>query len=191
MFEPTSRYYDLETAEIELPDGRVVVYKRRRFILKPETFETLVEIKVEQGDRLDRITAQTLGDPLQFWRILDANEIYSIWEDNLRQRVIEIEFRERFFKSKHDMLSLFKGKNRAAALLPLYHIAVIPFSRIYPSIEAWFEVMRNEGDLDDRVRGCSQLTFVTGPSKSADIELNLTLGVHGPKMVHALMFDDR
>jgi L-lactate dehydrogenase complex protein LldG len=83
-----------------------------------------------------------------------------------------------------------KGRSRAAALLTLYHIAVIPFSCIYPSIEAWMEVARKAGNLDDRVRRGSQLAFVTGPSKSADIELNLTLGVHGPKMVHAVIFDD-
>ena len=34
----------------------------------------LVEITVNQGDRLDLITANTLGDPEQFWRICDAND---------------------------------------------------------------------------------------------------------------------
>jgi hypothetical protein len=33
----------------------------------------LVEVTVTQGDRLDLITARTLGDPEQFWRICDAN----------------------------------------------------------------------------------------------------------------------
>jgi nucleoid-associated protein YgaU len=33
----------------------------------------LVEVTVTQGDRLDLITARTLGDPGQFWRICDAN----------------------------------------------------------------------------------------------------------------------
>ena len=44
--------------------------------------------------------------------------------------------------------------------------------------------------LENVVRGNSQLAFITGPSKSADIELNLTLGVHGPRDVHAIVFDD-
>jgi nucleoid-associated protein YgaU len=33
----------------------------------------LVEVTVTEGDRLDLITARTLGDPEQFWRICDAN----------------------------------------------------------------------------------------------------------------------
>ena len=36
----------------------------------------LTEVTVVQGDRLDTITTRTLGDPLQFWRICDANDTY-------------------------------------------------------------------------------------------------------------------
>ena len=31
-FQPTSRYYNLETAQFATPDGRVLAYKRRRFL---------------------------------------------------------------------------------------------------------------------------------------------------------------
>lgn len=73
MFEPDSRYYDAETVTITYPDGREVAYKRRRFVPKPENLQTLAEVTVEQGDRLDLITARTIGDPQQFWRVCDAN----------------------------------------------------------------------------------------------------------------------
>ncbi len=82
-------------------------------------------------------------------------------------------------------------KSRAAAILPLYHLVLVPFSRIYPTFEGWLETMRSAGRLEALVRESSQITFLTGPSKSADIELNLTLGVHGPRAVHAVLFDDR
>lgn len=82
------------------------------------------------------------------------------------------------------------GRNRAAALLPLQHIAVIPFSRIYPTFEAWIHSMRKAGELESFLRDNGQVAFITGPSKTADIELTLTLGVHGPKEVHTVIFDD-
>jgi hypothetical protein len=73
MFEPTSRYFNLETAKLTDADGRVIAYKRRRFLPQPESLPVLVEVAVAPGDRLDLITARTLGDPEQFWRIADAN----------------------------------------------------------------------------------------------------------------------
>lgn len=73
MFETTSRYYSVETATLTTPDGRLLAYKRRRFLPPAESLTLLVEVTVAQGDRLDLITARTLGDPEQFWRVCDAN----------------------------------------------------------------------------------------------------------------------
>lgn len=82
------------------------------------------------------------------------------------------------------------GKSRAASLLPLHHIALIPMRRVYPTVEAWLADLRANGRSDALLRDSAQVVFITGPSKSADIELNLTLGVHGPRVVHAIVFDD-
>ncbi len=73
MFETTSRYYAIETATFSMPDGRIVTYMRRRFLPQGESLPLLVEVAVAQGDRLDLITARTLGDPEQSWRVCDAN----------------------------------------------------------------------------------------------------------------------
>jgi len=73
MFAITSRYYGMKTAELEAADGRRIVYLRRRFVPPPERFDLLLEHTVTEGERLDNITAQYLGDPEQFWRICDAN----------------------------------------------------------------------------------------------------------------------
>lgn len=72
-FPPTSRYFGIETTTIETGDGKTYAYLRRRFLPQPERFTTLQEHVVVQGDRIDNITAQYLGDPLQFWRVCDAN----------------------------------------------------------------------------------------------------------------------
>ena len=77
MFDPTSRYYAIETVQLTAPDGRVVAYKRRRFLPQGGALPLLVEVVVTEGDRLDVITARTLGDPEQFWRVADANDAMS------------------------------------------------------------------------------------------------------------------
>ena len=73
MFEHTSRYYKLDDASHTTADGRIITYKPRRFLPDGKNMPLLVEVTVTQGDRLDLITARTLGDPEQFWRICDSN----------------------------------------------------------------------------------------------------------------------
>jgi L-lactate dehydrogenase complex protein LldG len=82
------------------------------------------------------------------------------------------------------------GQSRVASLLPLRHVALIPFSRLHPTVEAWLALRREAGDLAAQLRGRAAWHMITGPSKSGDIEMNLTLGVHGPKFVHAILFAD-
>lgn len=74
MFDHTSRYYAIETATMKLPDGRTVAYKRRRFLPQGQELPLLVETAVNQGERVDNLAQRTLGDPLQYWRICDAND---------------------------------------------------------------------------------------------------------------------
>lgn len=74
MFDHTSRYYNLATAHFVAPDGEAVPYKTRRFLPRGASMPLLAEATVRAGDRLDLITARTLGDPEQFWRVADANE---------------------------------------------------------------------------------------------------------------------
>jgi hypothetical protein len=73
QFPITSRYHNIETTTLETPDGKTIAYLRRRFLPSPDLFSLLQEYTVTEGDRLDNITAQYLGDPEQFWRICDAN----------------------------------------------------------------------------------------------------------------------
>jgi hypothetical protein len=72
MFAPDSRYSALETVQATLPDGRTVTYKRRRIVPPGASLAQLTEVTVAQGDRLDNLTARTLGEPTRFWQICDA-----------------------------------------------------------------------------------------------------------------------
>jgi len=74
-FPPTSRYAGIDLATLELPDGTQRVYLRRRFVPPSSHFALLRLHIVTDGERVDRLSAQELGDPTAFWRIADANDV--------------------------------------------------------------------------------------------------------------------
>jgi hypothetical protein len=74
MFDHTSRYYNLPVATLELPDGRTVSFVRRRFLPQGDELPLLTEVAVSQGERIDLVAHRTLGDPLAYWRVCDAND---------------------------------------------------------------------------------------------------------------------
>lgn len=74
LFAVTSRYHHLETAVFTTPDGKKIIHLKRRFLPPSSRFSLLQEHIVNEGERLDNITAQYLGDPEQFWRLADAND---------------------------------------------------------------------------------------------------------------------
>ena len=77
------------------------------------------------------------------------------------------------------VLAASPDEPRANSLLPAVHISLLAEDRILPGLEALFEAVG--GDLP------SALAIVTGPSRSADIEQKLVVGVHGPGEVHVVL----
>lgn len=70
------------------------------------------------------------------------------------------------------------GRPRLASLLPPIHVALVTRAQIVPSLGAWLAAHRT---LPASVANC---VVITGPSRTADIEMTLTRGVHGPRAVH-------
>ena len=73
VFPATSRYHGIPLVTMTTTDGRTVSYLSRRVVPHPDSFVTIQLVTVNDGDRLDPISAQYLGDPLAFWRLCDAN----------------------------------------------------------------------------------------------------------------------
>jgi len=71
---------------------------------------------------------------------------------------------------------------RLVSTLPLLHIAVVSTAGLLPDLPA----------VLSRVdpRKSSYIAFITGPSRTADIERVLTIGVHGPERLIIVMVDD-
>jgi hypothetical protein len=78
MFFKGSRYENVDANQITDPTGRVLVYKKVRFI--PPT-PGLMNYTVVQGDRLDLIANRAFRDAQRFWRICDATD--GMWPDDL------------------------------------------------------------------------------------------------------------
>lgn len=74
------------------------------------------------------------------------------------------------------------GRPRSASLLPPVHIALLRVADLYPDLPTW-TALQAEAILPTT----ANLVIITGPSKTADIELNLVLGVHGPGEVHVIL----
>ncbi len=74
-FPPTSRYYGIETTTFEKENGETTVYLKRRFVPPSNRFALLQYHTFTEGERLDNITHQYMGDPEQFWQICDANNV--------------------------------------------------------------------------------------------------------------------
>lgn len=72
MFFRGSRYEAIADTSITTGDGRIVQYKRMRFIpantTPPRSF-----VRVQSGDRPDLVAYRAIGDPEQFWRLCDLN----------------------------------------------------------------------------------------------------------------------
>lgn len=81
-FPPTSRYHAVEVVTVTGDgsgagsggDDAPHACLRRRFVPPASRFALLHLYRVGDGERLDRISARELGDPLAFWRLCDAND---------------------------------------------------------------------------------------------------------------------
>ncbi len=81
------------------------------------------------------------------------------------------------------------GRSRLASLLPPVHVAVLPLGRMVPSLQAFTERYAREENAR-HLQSMACLTFISGPSRTADIEMTLSIGVHGPQALHVILLKD-
>ncbi|HEU4796442.1 MAG TPA: lactate utilization protein [Pyrinomonadaceae bacterium] len=74
-------------------------------------------------------------------------------------------------------------RNRLVSLVPPVHIAIINASRIYATLGEALAVLQGGGEVSPAI------TFITGPSRTGDIEMTLTVGVHGPRELYVIVIE--
>jgi L-lactate utilization protein LutB len=72
-------------------------------------------------------------------------------------------------------------RNRLVSLVPPMHVAILNASQIYPTLGETLAALQSAKELSPAI------TFITGPSRTADIELTLAIGVHGPQELYVIV----
>ena len=75
-----------------------------------------------------------------------------------------------------------EGRPRSTSLVPSIHIGVLPINRLLATLEQAYAMLMNIPLPDSFV-------FISGPSKTADIEAHMVHGAHGPKEMHTILVD--
>ncbi|HSN76064.1 MAG TPA: lactate utilization protein [Anaerolineae bacterium] len=83
------------------------------------------------------------------------------------------------------LLNSGPGRPLLVSQLPRRHIVLLPASRIYPSLEHW--LARRRRSPGRQAVPVTIQSFLTGPSRSADIEATPAFGIHGPSRLHVIV----
>lgn len=75
-------------------------------------------------------------------------------------------------------------RHRLVSLIPPVHIAIVQAGRIRRTMAEVLAAVNQSNELSRTI------TFITGPSRTSDIELTLAIGVHGPAKLHVIVIDE-
>lgn len=130
-------------------------------------------------DKINELTRELDAQSVSFWNMNSLKSLEFTSETNLASADIGVTGAD-FAIADTGTLVLLSGPEqpRLTSLLPPVHIAILEKETIVPNIHALFARLGKSYENYDKL--CSCISFITGPSRTADIELNLTLGVHGP-----------
>lgn len=78
------------------------------------------------------------------------------------------------------------GRGRLVSLLPPVYVAILSESQIYTRLTEGVAAIHEQ--VPNGLPAC--INFITGPSRTGDIEMELALGVHGPGKVHVILLQD-
>ena len=81
------------------------------------------------------------------------------------------------------VLDSVQERHRLVSLVPPVHIAIVDASSIVETLGEALTLLRKDNEISPAV------TFITGPSRTADIELTLAIGVHGPQELYVIIDD--
>lgn len=141
------------------------------------------QVMIPSTDELEKLGVNIISDQLVRWKIGKENREENI---NAAQNSNVVVAVPKFFlaESATIVVESEAGQGRSLHFLPTHYISVIPLSRMVPrSTQAadW---------LDENKKPGSTLHFISGPSNSGDIEMQLVVGLHGPLEINYVIVKD-
>ncbi|WP_406946035.1 lactate utilization protein C [Halobacillus sp. SY10] len=154
------------------------------------SFEGSRKVISAGGPRLDEFGLPGIYDELR-----EEGFDFRIWNDQegdvtfAEQAGVGIVFSD-ITLAESGTVTLFNDKHngRSISLLPETFIAIIPKSTLVPRMTQVARVIHEQEQKGNPVSSC--VSFITGPSNSADIEMNLIVGVHGPVKAAYILVED-
>ncbi|HEY3298974.1 MAG TPA: lactate utilization protein B, partial [Armatimonadota bacterium] len=83
-----------------------------------------------------------------------------------------------------------EGNARLVTSLPDVHVAILSYEKLVPSLDEASSILKLLSKSGTGQKMTSYVSFITGPSRTSDIEKTLTIGCHGPKEVHIIFVDN-
>ena len=141
------------------------------------------QVMIPSTDELEKLGVNIISDQLVKWKIGKEKREENI---NAAQNSNVVVAVPKFFlaESATIVVESEAGQGRSLHFLPTHYISVIPLSRMVPrSTQAatW---------LDEKKKPGSTLHFISGPSNSGDIEMQLVVGLHGPLEINYVIVKD-
>ena len=125
----------------------------------------------------------------------DLDQLVSVAREQLRQSFIDADIgisgvNIAIADSGTLVILSNEGNGRLVTTLPPVHVALMGIEKIVPTLDDATEVLKLLAPSATGQKMSVYVSYITGPSRSADIELSLTIGVHGPKELHIVVLDN-
>ncbi len=162
---PVTNYQSQFATELTALDGKVVQCSKENL---PAKLTNILRQREATKVFVDEIGAQNL--PPEFTAIREPDPSIRIGLTECAAGIA----------NTGTVLLLGEGETLKASLLPETHLVLLPTSLL----------VRDLPEALARARHAANAVLVTGPSRTADIEMTLTIGVHGPKEIIVFLVDD-
>ena len=118
-------------------------------------------------------------------KIVNERSVVTVNQGDVATADVGINFADYALADTGSLVFLSESReSRLISLLPPVHIAIVARHRILSGLDELFTLVPHPA------ANSSSMVIVTGPSRTADIEMRLVRGVHGPGEVHAIIVED-